>query len=99
MSKMYRQGDILFKKIKSIPKKAKLQKSDIIVKGEATGHAHVLQNGIIYTLWGEMYLQANTNATIVHEEHASIELEPGYYEVIRQREFDPTNIDPRLVED
>jgi hypothetical protein len=26
---------------------------------------------------------------LVHEEHASIELDPGVYEVIRQREYDP----------
>ena len=101
MSVMYRQGDLLFRKIKSIPKKVKKKDDDIIVKGEVTGHAHRLVNGVIYETWNQMYLEANPGATVVHEEHDSIELDPGFYEVVRQREFDPTIMDSdgRVVED
>ena len=98
MSKIYRQGDVLLKKIKSLPKKVKKLDTDIIVKGEATGHAHRLQNGTIYWRRNTMFIKANTGASIVHEEHAPIELEPGIYEVVRQREFDPTLRDGHWVE-
>ncbi len=99
MSKLYRQGDILFKKIDEIPKKAKKIETDVIVEGEATGHAHKIVNGFIFQTWNEMFIEAKTGAEIVHDEHDPIALEPGYYEVIRQKEYDPTFIDPRYVED
>jgi hypothetical protein len=89
MTKMYRQGDLLFKRIKSLPKKAKKRETDIILRGEATGHAHRIENGIIYWIGAEIYIDAGAGTMIVHEEHASLKLEPGYYEVIRQREYDP----------
>lgn len=36
----YRQGDIFFTKVKSIPKTAKIKKDKIVAYGEATGHHH-----------------------------------------------------------
>jgi hypothetical protein len=56
MSKLYRQGDILFKKIDKIPKKAKKIETDVIVEGEATGHAHKIVNGFIFQTWNEMFI-------------------------------------------
>jgi len=43
----YRQGDVLLVKVKQIPKDAKPRKSNIIVEGEASGHAHRIVNGTI----------------------------------------------------
>jgi len=43
----YRQGDVLLIKVDKIPKEAKPRKSNIIVEGEATGHAHRIVNGTI----------------------------------------------------
>lgn len=45
MGKIYRQGDVLFKKIDELPKNKRKIDDDIIVKGEATGHAHKIRNG------------------------------------------------------
>ena len=104
MSKIYRQGDVLVKKIEKLPKKIKKLDTDIIVMGEATGHAHRIQNGAIYGAiysWGsQMYLEVYSGGgALVHEEHAPIELEPGIYEVTRQREFDPiTKKDPWVLD-
>ena len=100
MVKMYRQGDILLKKIETIPKGARPSKSDVILKGEATGHAHKIVNGTIFTGYrtGEMYVEADVGAALIHEEHNTIELEAGLYEVIRQREYDPKS-QSRFVED
>ena len=104
MVKIYRQGDVLFKKIESLPKKNRKLDTDIIVKGEATGHAHRIVNGDIFVSWIEAmgpinFLKAGKHAKIVHEEHETIELEPGIYEVTRQKEYDPNAPENPWVED
>jgi len=43
----YRQGDVLLVKVNKIPKEAKPRKSNIVVEGEASGHAHRIVNGTI----------------------------------------------------
>lgn len=97
MNKMYRQGDVLLQKVNELPSNAKPKKDDIILRGEATGHAHRIANGQIYeTIQKEifhpeiktMYIVAKKSARLVHEEHAPIDIEIGIYIVIRQREFD-----------
>jgi hypothetical protein len=102
MSKLYRQGDVLFKKVDGLPKKKRKLDTDIIVRGEATGHAHRIQNGSLFSSWDRgphQFIKAYKDTKIVHEEHETIELEPGIYEVIRQREYDPNApVDP-WVED
>jgi hypothetical protein len=37
-------------------------------------------------------LRTGDDSQIVHEEHAPIALEPGYWQVIRQREYSPEEI-------
>lgn len=97
MEKMYRQGDLLFRKIDKVPSEAKLRKDDVILRGEASGHKHRIVNGQIYETIQKNYIQpdsvtmyiiAKKGARVIHEEHAPIELEIGIYIVIRQREFD-----------
>lgn len=99
MSKMYRQGDVLVRKIEKLPKRVMKLETDIIVMGEATGHAHRIEHGTLFRSGSTMFIQADAGAVLVHEEHAPIELEPGIYEVVRQREFDPiTQRDPWVVD-
>jgi len=97
MEKIYRQGDLLFERIDKIPGGVLPSKSNIILRGEATGHAHRLENGQIFNTFtmrrvhefgkNEIFIRAERNARIVHEEHGILELEAGFYMVIRQREF------------
>ncbi|MFX1538865.1 MAG: hypothetical protein ACFFDI_32155 [Promethearchaeota archaeon] len=89
-----RQGDLLLRKVSKLPRRAKNVKSDVILEGEATGHAHRIMNGEIFRFWletsgNQLFVKADKGAMLVHEEHASIDLEAGVYEVIRQREYDP----------
>ena len=44
--------------------------------------------------WLEVFLKAS----VTHEEHAPLVLEPGVYEIRRQREYQPKAL-PRLVQD
>lgn len=94
----YRQGDVLVRRVASIPADAKLQPrtGDIILAhGEVTGHAHRVKErqADMYGGGGGFYLKvAAGGATITHEEHATIPLAPGDYRVLRQREYYPNEI-------
>lgn len=96
---MFRQGDLLFKKISELPKKLTSIPDNILVLGEATGHAHCLVGGKAYnTPEGLLFLSIAKKGQIVHEEHGAINLTVGKYAVIRQREY--TNKDAiKLVVD
>ena len=97
--KMFRQGDLLFVKIDSIPKDMIEIKNNVILRGEATRHSHRLVNGQLFRerflqQFSEkrMFIKAEQHAKIIHEEHATLELEVGFYAVIRQMEYNPWRI-------
>lgn len=102
---MIRQGDVLLRKIEKLPNKAFPIDSKVILEGEVTGHAHRIDHGQLFEFqnpWEPepaIFVKAELGTTLVHEEHGPIELEPGIYEFIRQREYDPDSRDPRWVED
>lgn len=100
--KIYRQGDVLIRKIKSLPKSAKdITPKDRIVLayGEVTGHAHAIAPGEAREFSmadaanaTRRFLSVVKEATVRHEEHAAIPLPPGIYEIIQQREYTPEAI-------
>lgn len=86
----YRHGDLLIVRVDEIPEGAKRVKSKTLAEGEATGHAHTLLGpGILcLTADGQLYLRApKGGSSVVHQEHARIDLPAGNYRVIRQREY------------
>lgn len=103
MRKMYRQGDVLVVEVSEVPEDKKSVKRQegrlVLAEGEATGHAHAIrsQNAKMYAAVAGMFLVLKKAAELVHEEHGKIDLPPGNYQVIRQREYDP--IQERLVRD
>ncbi|MHA1732518.1 MAG: hypothetical protein ACTSU5_11275 [Promethearchaeota archaeon] len=103
MTIMYRQGDVLLRKVDDIPKYLRHQpKTNVLVEGEVTGHAHRALNCDLFgfTEFEISFLKAKEGAKLVHEEHGPIDLEPGCYEVVRQMEYDPAKSDwRRRVED
>lgn len=93
---LYRQGDVLIVPVKSIPKGAKPVPREngrvILAHGEVTGHAHALLERNVNMVEKDMrrFLEiAGGGASVVHEEHGTIKLDAGLYEVIRQREYSP----------
>ena len=100
---MWRQGDLLFVKADSIPERAIQQKNNVILRGEATGHSHRLENGKIFRslMWArsttEIWIKVGEDGRVIHEEHKTLELPQGTYQIIRQREFNP--FENRLVMD
>jgi hypothetical protein len=94
---MYRQGDILV--IRSqIPRDAKPLAHRIVAHGELTGHHHQLDENATLLAWRDkLYIVADQDAALTHEEHATIIIPQGTYRVIRQREYDEGHI--RYVRD
>ncbi len=90
----FRQGDLLFILQDTRPKiDLTARQGDVIVIGEATGHAHRLTGGtILEAPDGTLYLDLPSAAKVVHEEHHPITLDPGLWLVVRQREYTPEAI-------
>ena len=100
---MYRQGDILIKSVDELDTtnliELKRDKQDRIVLayGEVTGHAHAIKNKNSVLMQdkktNKIYLMILSNTVdLIHEEHATIKLPMGNYEVKRQREYTPERI-------
>ena len=84
----YRHGDLVILRVDAIPAGAIPQQHRILAEGEATGHAHRVDTGILYERDGRLYLDvAAAKASLTHEEHGTIILPTGRYEVRRQREY------------
>lgn len=112
---MYRQGDVLLRKLDTTPKgRAVSQEPKVILAyGETTGHHHRFENPSVVAFFKEGDAEIGAQpiaggskaigeptqiaavtipeggADLIHEEHDAIHVEPGHYEVIRQREYVP----------
>lgn len=100
---MVRQGDVMVVAVDSIPTGAEPVALDagrvVLAYGEVTGHAHAFSRAASRSLSlrqdekGLRYLDVGGGgATLRHEEHAPIEIPPGRYQVVRQREYTPEAI-------
>lgn len=94
----YRHGDILIQSVDSIPNAAKEVAGGTLAEGEATGHAHTLVKGRLFMRGEDLFFSSAEDTSVVHQEHAKIDIPAGNYRVIRQREYVPMD-DPRNVMD
>lgn len=106
MNVSYRQGDIYLKKVEHIPETdgrsynsvegEEIKKAIILAHGESTGHKHAIYDGNALLVKDKnsdkFFLMVLKNCELKHEEHDTIKLPTGNYEVIRQREYSPTEI-------
>ena len=94
LKSQYRQGDVLLKRINSLPDGARevpaIQGRVVLAYGEVTGHAHAIDaaKALMYSVGTRDFLEVKPGATLKHEEHTALNLDPGFYEVIRQREYE-----------
>ena len=86
---LYRQGDVMIQRVGRLPKGATKAKDCVLAYGEATGHAHRVESGaaMFVTVDDVKYLHVLERATVVHQEHGPIVLDPGIYRVGIQREY------------
>ena len=105
MKNIYRHGDLLIRQIEKLPKGIKEVESNTIAEGEFTGHSHRLQTAVrtdmkIYTdIDGRKYFKVDKDGKLTHEEHKTITIEKGIYEVIIEREFNPFEESINQVQD
>lgn len=92
----YRQGDVLIEQIAEIPSSAKKVKGRVILaEGEATGHAHEIDQDAAEAWKSEsetVAVRVKKPSAVKHQEHAPIHLNRGNYRVTRQREYSPEAI-------
>lgn len=95
--KLFRQGDVLLVE-QAIPENVKLDKRKRVrlAEGEVTGHAHVLEAPaeaeILTDVDAEFVRIMGANGLLVHDEHSTIEVPPGDYRKVLQREYTPEEI-------
>lgn len=103
MSQIYRQGDVLIVATTKKPSQQAKRITDkgrtILAYGEVTGHAHeviaataidrdpVPSQQLFEEPDGSRLLVLRRDTELRHEEHRTIPLPAGTYEVIRQREY------------
>jgi len=87
--RILRQGDILLKEIKQIPKGLK-KKDNILAYGEVTGHKHKLVGNarVLIDNNGRQFIDVVESSDLQHEEHHNLVVDIGKYEIIQQREYD-----------
>ncbi len=93
----FRQGDVLLLRVDDVPSQAEPELRGgriVLAEGEVTGHAHAIEehDARAFTHEGQRYLLTKSKARLIHEEHAPIEVPPGAYRVIIQREYEPDPI-------
>lgn len=96
----FRHGDVLIRRVESIPAEAIKAKADkrglVLAEGEVTGHHHRITDvtkGDLLVSPEEaselrMWLHLDAPAELVHEEHHTLTLPAGDYEVIKQVEYE-----------
>jgi len=102
--KYIRHGDLLIEKIDSIPEGLPLKGNSILLEGEITNHFHKLKKGKVFTIeptrnnnYNLGYFELDSITPLTHEEHKTIELQPGKYKFYQQREWD--ELEERRVQD
>ena len=105
MVEVIRQGDVaIIRTDRQLPSgcgAVKLENGRVILAhGEVTGHAHALEPdgvALLESPEGRRFLKVDKEAAVTHEEHATVTIPEGIWEVRRQREYSPQEI--RVVAD
>ena len=97
---LIQQGDVLIKKVSEI--KGEKLKHLTLAKGEMTGHHHTITEGDaeLFEHEGTLFLRVNSEkATLTHQEHKTVEIPQGEYEIGIVREYDHFKEESRNVTD
>ena len=87
--KLIRQGDVLLKEVKEIKGQKQKQKDVVLAEGEVTGHKHTLMGQVLVSEFeGNKYVELTEDSVLTHQEHDTLEIPKGKYQIILQREVD-----------
>lgn len=101
--KYWRQGDVCIIPIDAMPSGlTPVERDDgavVLAYGEVTGHKHQIRELDVElfapgeaSVMAERFLRVGETSLLIHEEHATIALPPGEYEVRHQREYSPEDL-------
>ena len=93
---------MLLRKVNGLPSgKRKKRLTGHVLEGEATGHMHrilELEQAEVLEIGDGLFVSVGEQGvSLVHPEHHTVELPPGDFEIVRQREYFPDEI--RNVQD
>ena len=103
--KLYQQGDVLMHQIATLPAKAQKKATTgriILAAGEMTNHHHAVieEEGVtLYTLDEILYLVADHEVSVTHEEHGVVTIPAGTYQIGIVQEYDYMAHEKRTVRD
>lgn len=94
---LYRQGDVLIEQIQELPGGLTKSKEEKIVLayGEVTGHCHEadIETCVAFVdESGTLFLSVGVETEVTHQEHDTITLPRGIYQITHQREYSPEEI-------
>lgn len=104
MPPIYRQGDVLIVPVATIPDGASIVAREngrvVLAHGEVTGHHHSILAPDVTLVSSEeaeqlrmwLTVTAPEPVELTHQEHDTILIPPGLYEVRRQREYAPEGL-------
>jgi N-acetylmuramoyl-L-alanine amidase len=98
--KYYQQGDVIFKLVNK-PIGAKKLKGNIVVQGSHGGNDHQIINGkfCLLQLEKDLFLEVSKSVEAVHNEHKTIKLPVGCYQIVRVLEYNHFLEESREVQD
>ena len=103
--KFYRHGDLLIRRIEKIENETRERKQAelTVALGEATGHHHTLYPNpgvIVKGFTDKKYFEALGGiAELRHQEHKTLKIDPGAYEIVYEREHDYFDGEIKKVKD
>ena len=103
----YRHGDILLVPTNKVAgKKVSKGKGYVLAEGETTGHKHLLTAQekdasfvVCEDAHGNITIQLGVVGTLTHEEHKKLDIAPGTYKIVHEREKDWFALSVRRVVD
>ena len=94
------QGDVILKKVAKIPQGAKHIKKRPLALGEFTGHSHqIIEDIEMYEKDGVLYIKSDRPVNLKHEEHGTVSIPEGLWQVGIVQEYDPFAEEARNVQD
>lgn len=97
---LIQQGDVLIKKVAEV--KGKKLNHLILAKGEKTGHCHTITEGEaeLFEHEGTLFLRViSEKAILTHQEHKTVEIPQGEYEIGIVKEYDHFTEEAKKVQD
>ena len=96
MKTKLQQGDVLLRQVTSIPDgprtlvKKNNQGEMVLAEGEVTGHYHGIMehDSEMFMVGDKTFMDLKSPATLTHQEHGHITVEPGIWEIGRVQEYD-----------